>query len=244
MVTVGESTTAWTRRVDSRRFSVGPVDSLVESRSCSARLINGCFYRFLAFSEQLVRESSPVSAFCLVVVWISYFVGVFGREALLISNGALIALLIISAFLKRKHMKESLRQRRHIRRAFPRGAILRPESHPDLSSEDLEVTQKIRTLYVDYVINLCTTRKLVDVASESSPCLICLLDIGREDCIQQLPCEHIFHKTCLCEVCSILINPNVSCSGSTRSYYRQLRSRTVPLAEKKSMYKKMCCNNL
>lgn len=192
----------YTRRVDSRRFSVGPAVFAEEESSCGKKLANG-LYLVGTFVEKVIRESAAISVFCLLVVWISYFVGVIDRDTLLISNGVLIALLIIAALLKKRSMRSGATGDQHrVRRPFPRGAILRSFSHPELSSEDLEVTNKIRSVFVTHLVQSSTQSKPFGAAlSECHSCVICLLDFISGEPTQLLFCGHYFHPGCLNQVC-------------------------------------------
>jgi hypothetical protein len=154
-----------------------------------------------SFVERVLRESTAVSAFCLVIVWITYFVGILDRETLLIGNGVLIALMVIAALLKHKNSRDDTlaRGRRQVRRPFPTGAILRSGSHPDVTQEDRHIIERIRTLYVTRLMDSCTQSKPFTV--ECPSCVICLVDYDPEEQAQTLACGHAFHSNCLMEVC-------------------------------------------
>jgi hypothetical protein len=193
-------TAVYTRRIDSRRFSVGPV-VYARERSCPTRCV-GCFRRLCSFMEKVIRESTAISCFCLLIVWISYFADVLDRDVLLVCNGVLLAMMVIAGLLKRKHMQQTLRERRLVRRPFPRGAILRSASHPDLPEEDQGLTRKIRSQFTKHLLS-CTSTAAQFRPSETDchACVICLLEFEGADMVQVLNCTHFFHYDCLLQVC-------------------------------------------
>jgi hypothetical protein len=204
-------TTVHTRRIDSRRFSVGPVVFESEEGPVWVKTFKKFIYLIGKFIERVLRESAAISVFCLLIVWISYFVGVIDRDILLISNGALILLLIIAALLKKRSLRVGeTGARRRVRRAFPRGAILRSESHPDLFEEDSEITKKVRSIFIGYLIRNET--ETVPFTADRFPCnscVICLIDFVSEDPVQTLLCGHFFHQDCLIQVCNRLSMINI-----------------------------------
>jgi hypothetical protein len=232
--------TVYTRRIDSRRFSVGPVVFVDQQSSCNPGL-KSAFHLVGRFLERVVRESAAISVFCLLVVWVSYFAGVLDRDVLLISNGALILLLIIAALLKKRSMRvnETLDQRR-VRRPFPRGAILRSASHPEFSEEDEEIARKVRSIFITHLISNDTETKLFENhQSESHSCVICLIDFVSDDPTQTLLCGHFFHKDCLIQVC---VSASLSYlkrfySGSMHSCRAATWLLLAPLAERRSLYR-------
>lgn len=186
-----------TRRIDSRRFSIGPMVMSEESVGCSKKF-GMALHRVSSFIEGVIRESTAISAFCLVVIWIAYFAGVVDRDVLLISNAILIALIIIAALLKQRNSRQVLSVgQRSVRRPFPRGAVLRSASQPDITHDDRYIVEEIRSLFVSKLLDRCTQGSLYCSSNSSPSCVVCLMEFEVDEPIRELKCEHFFHPQCL-----------------------------------------------
>ena len=149
----------------------------------------------------ILREGSLACVFGIAIVWIVYFAGLIDRDVLLISNGVLIVLMIISGILKRRHsVAESNRNPafRPVRRQFPRGAIIRSGSNPDITPEDEAVISRIQSVFICRLIDA----NVVVTPYETSPycpsCVICLVDFEEGDQTFLLSgCSHFFHSNCI-----------------------------------------------
>ena len=149
--------------------------------------------------ERALRESTPVCAFCLVVIWIAYFIGVLDRDILFITNGVMIGLMIIAALLKRRNMHLELNHHveRQVRRAFPRGAIIRSGSNPEVTPEDQAVVRRIQSVYVSKLLEVNITMRGYKPTPDCHSCVICLVDFDDEEQTAALICDHFFHSHCL-----------------------------------------------
>jgi hypothetical protein len=160
---------------------------------------------------RLLREGIVLYVFCLVVVWTVYFVGLINRDVLLCANGIFVALIIIAALLKRRmHAQLNRRESRQVRRRFPRGAMIRSGSNPDVTPEDEIVITKIRSVYIEKLMNASVNPTEYHSNPDCMSCVICLIDFNESEQVAELPCDHAFHAACLTDwlVAQLASSPN------------------------------------
>jgi hypothetical protein len=190
--------TALARRIDSRRFSIGPSTVYVESSTRNGRFYK-CLSSFYVTLGNALAESGTIAAFGLVVVWITYFAGAMEREWLFVASGTLAGLLLLSTLFKRRKMLLELD--RHsappVRRPFPRGAIVRSGSRIDVTPEDKLILDRIRASFLCILVqdSVTTVRHCPTVPGNS--CVICLLEYSPGEVLFRLLCDHRFHPECL-----------------------------------------------
>jgi hypothetical protein len=195
-----------TRRIDSRRFSIGPMVTREES-TCWSKKLRASLHRVASFVEGIIRESAAISAFCLVVIWIAYFSGLIDRDVLLIANGILIGLMIVAALLRQRYSRQVLSAgQRFVRRPFPRGAVLRSASHPDVTHGDRFIVEEIRLLFVSKLLDRCTQATLYSTSIPCPSCVVCLMEFESDQPVSALKCEHLFHTQCLFDWFSTQLN--------------------------------------
>lgn len=186
------------RRIDSRRYSLGPSTVYVDPPGCGKRMRH-CILFVNSAMEKGLRESASVSAFILVVVWITFFAGVIDRDCLFIASGVLIGLMLVSTLLKRRQMISELGRMgsRHIRRPFPRGAIVRSGSHMEVTEEDQVLLDRIKSLYVSKLIESSASATRYSPSPDCNACVICLVEYSQDEELLALGCCHTFHASCL-----------------------------------------------
>jgi len=182
-----------TRRISSGRYSVGPIGVSGGSYVSFRKRVTKFMSLVCSVFGRILRESSSICAFALLTVWIAYFVGVLSKDLLLVSNGVLISMIVVSALLRRRNMRTS----QMVRRPFPQGAIIRSGSDPGVTAEDLAVVDRIRQLFIAKVIAESKCERPLMLPAAASACVICLIDFDEEDNLVSLPCEHSFHSLCL-----------------------------------------------
>lgn len=190
-----------TRQISARRYSVGPINVSAESSVPLSKRCTQLFHWLVSAIERTLRASTAICGLSLIVVWIVYFFGSIEKDRLLLSNGVLILIIIVSALLRRRSMRAELGRMRvvssQVQRPFPSGALVHSGSDPGETLEDTAVVNRIQQLFIEKLMLQSTKLRPFAPSLDCTSCVICLVDFEPGVNVSELICQHSFHCQCL-----------------------------------------------